>query len=403
MSDIETDISQDRGEPVARMEPMLIAESAPRRSHLIELAFELTERAAGFRRSLPESIRSALADLVRSMNCYYSNLIEGHDTHPVDIERALASDYSKDLHKRDLQLEAKAHISVQTWIDAGGLKNSMSVTGICEIHRRFTERLPEELRWVARDDGTLREPVVPGELRRRDVKVGHHVAVSAGAVPRFLKRFELAYAGLTRVDAIIASAAAHHRLLWIHPFIDGNGRVARLMSHATLLRVLDTGGVWSVARGLARNVANYKMLLSNCDLPRRNDTDGRGNLSESALVEFSEFFLQTCIDQVDFMERLMQPDRLRARIRQWVDQEVLVSALPKQTAEVLEAVLDRGELPRGDVSRLLDITPRHAQRITGALADRGIIKSASQRAPWVLAFPATLSSRWMPGLFPDRD
>ena len=73
----------------------------------------------------------------------------------------------------------------------------------------------------------------------------------------------------------------------MHPFIDGNGRVARLMSHAMLLDILDTGAVWSVARGLARNLQQYKTLLANCDMTRRNDLDGRGTLSEEALAEFT--------------------------------------------------------------------------------------------------------------------
>lgn len=69
-----------------------------------------------------------------------------------------------------------------------------------------------------------------------------------------------------------------------------------------------------MARGLARNAGEYKTLLANCDLARRNDLDGRGNLSEEALAEFTRFFLTICIDQVAFMEGLMQPERLRARI-----------------------------------------------------------------------------------------
>ena len=89
--------------------------------------------------------------------------------------------------------------------------------------------------------------VVPGELRRRDVKVGAHIAISPGAVPRFLKRFEEVYGRLGKTESILGTAAAHHRLAWIHPFVDGNGRVARLMSHAMLLETLDTGAVWSVA------------------------------------------------------------------------------------------------------------------------------------------------------------
>lgn len=123
-ADIEEDIltAMDRGEGTALMEPLLIGETSRHKGSLIDLTVELASKAAGFRRSLPEGVRTALADLVRAMNCYYSNLIEGHDTHPIDIERALRSDYSNDARKRDLQLEARAHITVQQWIDGGGLR-----------------------------------------------------------------------------------------------------------------------------------------------------------------------------------------------------------------------------------------------------------------------------------------
>ena len=86
-------------------------------------------------------------------------------------------------------------------------------------------------------------------------------------------------------------------MLWVHPFLDGNGRVARLMSYAMLRQTLNTSGLWSIARGLARNEAAYKKHLQACDEPRRGDRDGRGSLSESALANFIEFFLTICIDQ----------------------------------------------------------------------------------------------------------
>ncbi len=184
-------ITADRGELVSLMEPLLIGDGSRHRAEITDLALELSQKAAGFRRSLPPSLLTSLADLVRSMNCYYSNLIEGHDTHPVDIERALKNDYSKDAHKRDLQMEATAHIAVQKWIDGGGLEGGLVITaeGIQEIHRRFCELLPEDLLWV--EDPATKEKlrVVPGEFRKRDVQVGSHVAISPGALPRFLERF----------------------------------------------------------------------------------------------------------------------------------------------------------------------------------------------------------------------
>jgi Fic family protein len=393
----------DEGESIGLMEPLLIRETSRHRGALTDLAVELAARSAGFRRSLPHGVLTALADLVRAMNCYYSNLIEGHDTHPADIERALKNDYSADAHKRTLQLEAKAHITVQRWIDEGGLRGrAVTADAIRETHRRFCELLPDQLLWVAEPDTGERLRVMPGELRTRYVKVGTHVSIGPGALPRFLTRFETAYGGLGRTDAILAAAGAHHRLLWIHPFSDGNGRVARLMSHAMLLETLDTGGIWSIARGMARNAAAYKSGLAACDQPRRNDLDGRGSLSEEALAEFTCFFLESCIDQVAFMEGLVEPNRLRARILMWAEEEARTGNLPPKAGAILEAVLFRGELPRGAAAALLGATPRHARRTVSALIEHGVLASAGPRAPLRLAFPAALASRWMPGLFPER-
>jgi Fic family protein len=393
----------DRGEGVGLMEPLLISESSKHRTALTDLAVELAARSAGFRRSLPPGVLTSLADLVRAMNCYYSNLIEGHDTHPVDIERAIKNDYSTNAEKRNLQFEAKAHITVQKWIDEGGLTGRATTPdGLLEVHRRFCELLPEELCWITHPDTCERIRMEPGALRERDVKVGNHVPVSPGALPRFMERFASAYAKLGTTDAILAAATAHHRLLWIHPLIDGNGRVARLMSYAMLLETLQTGGIWSIARGLARNDNKYKKLLMACDLPRRNDLDGRGNLSEEALAEFSSFFLTTCIDQVDFMEKLVQPERLRDRILIWAEEEIRSGTLPPNSGAVLEAALFRGVLPRGDVAKLLNVGDRQARRVISALIDHEVLTSETTRAPLRLAFPARLAGRWMPGLFPEQ-
>jgi Fic family protein len=228
------------------------------------------------------------------------------------------------------------------------------------------------------------------------------VSISPGAVPRFLQRFEQAFGRLGKTNAILSAAAAHHRLLWIHPFLDGNGRVARLMSHASLLETLETGGIWSSARGLARNVETYKAHLANCDLPRRNDLDGRGTLSQEALAAFTRFFLEICIDQINFMEQLVQPDRLRARILLWAEEEIRVGTLPPKAGNVLEAVLYRGQLPRGDVANLVATGDRQARRVVSALIGQNVLTAETSRAPLRLAFPATLASRWMPGLFPEK-
>lgn len=392
----------DDGETIGLFEPLMVSEGSPARAGLNDLVLELAEKSAAFRSGLPPSISEALADLVRAMNCYYSNLIEGHDTHPIDIERAMRNDYSADPKKRNLQLEAKAHVAVQKWIDETGMAEPTAPASIIELHRRFCDLLPPELLFVEKPTTGEKIPVVPGELRTGYVEVGRHVAISPGAVPRFLERMHKAYSLPGRIEPILASACAHHRLLWVHPFLDGNGRVARLMSYAMLRKALDTRGLWSVARGLARQEASYKRHLAACDGPRHGDRDGRGTLSEAALASFARFFLRTCIDQVEFMESLMRPDRLRDRILIWAEEEIRAGVLPPKSDSVLKAVLYQGQIERKEVEAVLGTSDRTARRVTSALLETGALSSPSTRAPLRLAFPAKYAGRWMPGLFPEQ-
>jgi len=98
----------------------------------------------------------------------------------------------------------------------------------------------------------------------------------------------------------------------------------------------------------------------------------------------------------------VQPDRLRTRILLWAEEEARLGNLPPKAGNVLEAVLYRGELPRGDVPGLVGTGARQAGRVVSSLTDKGVLSSDSTRAPLRLAFPATLATRWMPGLFPEK-
>jgi len=384
------------------MEPMLPPDGARK---LEDLAIDLATKASGLASQLPQAVRRGMGDLVRSMNCYYSNLIEGHDTHPRDIDRALArSDYSADSEKRALQMEAVAHIEVQRLIDRREdlQAEPTSAEYITWLHREFCRRLPDELLWVENPDSGERLPVVAGALRRGWVQVGRHIPPSADELPRFLKRLADAYEmqKLSRVRRIVALGAAHHRLLWIHPFYDGNGRVARLMSHASLLRCGVGSSLWSVARGLARNVQDYKTLLMAADAQRHGDLDGRGTLSTKALTAFCEFFLAVCIDQVEFMAALLEPGDLLRRMRLQVEEDVQAGRLPKGSFRMLREALLSGEVPRGRAGEITGYGERMARNVVSDLLKKGYLESAGPRAPLVVAFPIDAVERWFPRLYP---
>jgi len=158
--------------------------------------------------------------------------------------------------------------------------------------------------------------VIPGKIRETEVIVGRHVPPLAENIDRFMERFEQAYDPnrLSQVQQIIAIAASHHRFVWIHPFLDGNGRVVRLLSHAYFLYTGIGCSLWSVSRGLAKNVEEYKSALMAADAPRKGDLDGRGTLSQENLIRFCVFFLESCIDQIRFMKKLIDPDELQKNV-----------------------------------------------------------------------------------------
>lgn len=203
------------------------------------LAIELIEKSSSLASSLHPLTASAIADFLRPMNSYYSNLIEGHDTHPIDIERALNKEFANDIKNRSLQLEALAHIKVSKRIFSESFDeefNPYSTTFLKWIHQLFYDELPNEFRLVKNLNGTNTD-VVPGEIRTCYVKVGKHIAPDWQHLDAFLNRFGTFYnpaatTNKSKIKRVIVMAAAHHRMAWIHPFVDGNGRVVRLLSDA---------------------------------------------------------------------------------------------------------------------------------------------------------------------------
>ncbi|MBF0275804.1 MAG: Fic family protein [Nitrospinae bacterium] len=386
------------------MEPLLPSEVS--QVKLDDLVIELVAKASELTGCLNPIVRESIGKLVRSMNCYYSNLIEGHNTHPHDIDDALADKYSHDSEKRNLQKEAVAHIAVQELIDTDEAPDAhpASKEFMLWVHKEFSSRLPKELLEVENPKTGKILQVVPGRFRENDVIVGRHVPPSHMELDCFLDHFTEVFTSprLTKRQGVIAVAAAHHRLLWIHPFLDGNGRVTRFMSHAMLLRLGIGSSLWSVSRGLARKVGKYKELLMAADASRYNDLDGRGSLSEKALLEFCAFFLSICIDQIEYMTSMIQPTELLRRIELYVNDEMTARRLPKGSFPLLREALLAGEFERGRASEITGYKERAARKILSGLTQKGLLASKTPKSPVRLNFPINVVGRWFPLLYPHN-
>lgn len=403
-------------ESPSRIEPARI--DAPS-GELLDLLAEVPAAAERLGRALHPRTASNLADLVRLMNTYYSNLIEGHNTRPRDIERALAG--QRDPDKRDLQQEAVAHYRVQQRIDAdaarGALGDPADPDFLRRLHRDFyAGASPAMLTIKSRDHRFAMTPGLWRQGPEQEVEIGDHLPPASDRVPAFMDYFHLRFAfepaagrimqgvGPGKAKRILAMATAHHRFNWIHPFPDGNGRVSRLMSHAMAHKAgIGAHGLWSVSRGLARGLAGglegrgeYKRHMAWADEVRQGDRDGRGHLSLRGLDLFATWFLRVCFDQVSFMADLFDLDTLSRRLARYVERS---DTLVPEGNRLLQEALIRGGFDRGEAGRITQLPERSARRVLRQLIDEGLLASDTPKGPVSLRFPSETLETLFPRLY----
>ena len=394
-----------------QFEPLMPAE--PLLAPLLEKASDLMRKATALGAASGKTAQSELRKLLRSMNSYYTNRIEGEHTRPSDIERALQQDFSSNADLARKQRLAVAHIRTEALCEgevyrrlqtegAEAARWLYSPEALIWLHQELFRDLPEEDLRLA--DGST---MVPGELRQRGVAVGRHEAPTAQSLPRFIERWQQVYGGVRRGEAsIVALAAAHHRLAWTHPFLDGNGRVTRLHTHLLLQAGGLTGGLWSPLRGFARTEARYKALLQAADEHRHCDLDGRGNLTQTGLVQWIEYTLDICIDQVEFMARQLEVQGMQDRIRAALSYEA--SAVKSGVRE--EALLPlhylfatQGELGRAAFKAMTGLGERVATSTLSALLNRGFVTTDSPYGSLRFAIPRHALRFYFPALWPEAE
>ncbi|MNJ49639.1 Fic/DOC family protein [compost metagenome] len=252
---------------------------------------------------------------------------------------------------------------------------------VSAVHQRLFKDTDEDSRRLS--DGRVLQP---GQLRSgadEEVVVGNHIAPSASAVASMLTHLQNGF-GVTRDPRrrLIAALAYHHRLAWAHPFLDGNGRVARMMTHLQLTQLGLQPSLWSLSRGLARRHEDYYCTLAKADRPREGDLDGRGQMSQKYYFQFIEFMLDVCHDQVDYMTAALDRGKLRERvIRAFKTNEKIIGAgIREESAPAVVALLTQGALPRSEFKTFTGLSPRLATTELSLLVAAGIVHSPTPKS-----------------------
>lgn len=385
------------------------------KNELLVLAEEIVIKSAKIEGSHNKIILTSIKNMLRNVNSYYSNQIESEGTHPVDIEKAMRKEYSSNEKKKRLQMLSIAHIKVQEEIenDVNLDINPITKEYIKKVHNLFYSKEAMDsfckIELKNKNGEIIRYvDMLPGEIRTTDVEVGKHLAPKYEDVDYLLNMFETLYKlpkYKTKSEKLIYALSSHHRLVWIHPFLDGNGRVSRLILDSFLHYIgLEGYGLWNISRGLSRNIKQYQIALSNADEIKFSQTDGRGFLSNKMLEEFVIFMLKTSLDQIEYMQNCLKLDNLANRIDNYCKKAnasfLGISSLPEGSENIFKALLIHGEIERGKVQDLIGKKKTVTASVIKELIDRYYLVSDGPKKPLRLNFNAHFASQIFPELMP---
>ena len=383
-----------------------------RLGELKDLAQAVIVASATLEGRIAKETATALGDRLRFLNSYHSNLIEGHKTSVLDIEAALKQDYASDEQKRYAQQLCAAHVQTERRfmgeVATAPPENICHFDFVSRIHRIFYEQLPDEHQFTHSQGGFTKHSVKPGQLRDSQISLDGGMTTHGPHVSRLPRKFE-EFGNLYNPsnyhgdERLIAAAAAHHRLVWLHPFRDGNGRVTRLFSGLYLAAIgINRGNLWSLSRGFSRDKQWYMTNLQSADSP----ADDRRSFDQAFFADYCLYFLEVCLDQVTFMDKILGLNRIDARIDGYIkDRDKVRGALhplDQRAGKLLKALFLQGTISRGDARSVMGMesqSDRHARRIVSQLIGEGLVCSTSHRAPLTIGFPAKVLRFYFPDIF----
>ncbi len=379
---------------------------------LLVLSEDIVVKSAMLEANYTPIVINAIKDMLRNVNSYYSNQIEAEGTHPIDTEKAMRKEYSSNDKEKKLQMLSVAHVKTQEYLEksVNDGNNPVSKEFIKNIHKIFYSQEGME-NFLAVTNDTRTVTLVPGELRNDNVKVANHIAPLYDEIDSLMNQFESLYKlypYMTISQKLIYVLSSHHRLVWIHPFLDGNGRVSRLFLDAFLHSIGIRGyGLWNISRGLSRDVKSYKANLSYADMIKQGNQDGREHLSNRSLEQFVRFMLETSLDQIEYMSSCLKLDSLSDRIEKYCHSAnasfLRINPLPKGSDKLFKALLLKGEIQRGEeVQDIIGMKKTYSSQLVSELLNRYYLVSDGPRKALRINFNAHFASQLFPELMPPE-
>lgn len=319
----------------------------------IELAKEKVQHLP-----LTPTVLSSLRETARLYSTHYSTMIEGNRLEPNQIENVLKHDEHFPGHERD-ENEVKGYYAALTQVEKWASSSN-----------RITEKNIQYLHALVMSNGKIK--VKPTQYRDgqnviRDsrTKAIIYLPPEAKDVKNLMMNMTAWINKNTDLPCPIVASIAHYQFVTIHPYYDGNGRTARLLTTLILhLGGYDLKGLYSLEEYYARNLSAYYDAISVGE--SHNYYMGR---AESDITKWIEYFVEgMAISFENVVKRMSEAEKQGLS-----DQSSLIRKLDPRQRKVLQLFVEFEIITSRQIGGLFGFKPRTSAALCAAWVENGFL------------------------------
>jgi len=286
-------------------------------------------------------------------SAHSSTAIEGN---PLSLEEV-----SKLAAGRDIMVGRKDKQEVLNYLKALEMvpdfvkRSPFAVKDFLKVHKIVTNK-------------TLENPEDEGVFRNRGVFVGNRFTgevvyrpPSTDKVPLLVDSFLNWFNSkeVIKIDSVIHAGITHYEIVRIHPFIDGNGRTARVMATLVLYkRGFDVKRFFTLDDYYDNDRSSYYEALKNVDQKTLDLTGWLEYFTDGVAVS-----IKAVKDKVIGLSRNIKFLKERGQI-----------ALTERQIRIVEHILKNDKVTATDISKILGISRQAALKEMNKLVELGVIE-----------------------------
>lgn len=299
------------------------------------------------------SLALKLAQENQILATHHSTSIEGNPLTPKDVTNVILNDQ---IPTTKSEREVKNYFSVLNSAFVLSRKRVPITTDLTEkLHKQLMDGVEQK------DFGKFRDgPVFVGHATKLEVVVKHNPPFHT--YKEIKKALEELYSWVDddsdMIHPLIKSAILHHQFAYFHPFFDGNGRLARIITaYYLLLKQYE--------------VVRYFILDDYYDMDRLTYSDMLHSADSGDESQWIEYFLEGVAYSLQAALARIQ-DLKKSNLEEFTgEKRVLVT--PREE-EVLQIVLDKKAIKMSDIEESFQVTRQQAHALLSSLVKKQLLQ-----------------------------